>query len=181
MASFLRLPRLYPEMEDATIGRWAIPAGESISPHAPIVEIITDKVSYDVEAPEGEGAEGWVLLEACAAEKSVLPVESVLAVLGRPGESTAGLPDWRGENAAIAERRRAEMGGTTSPAAQSAVPAAAAATAGPTAPGAPIRATPAARRAARAAEVTLEDVAAIASGATITEGDVERFLSEKAS
>ncbi|HET6383759.1 MAG TPA: biotin/lipoyl-containing protein [Armatimonadota bacterium] len=172
MTMLLRVPRLYPEMEEATIGQWLIREGEPVAPRAPVVEIITDKVSYEVEAPEGE--EELVLLSACAPEKSVLPVESVLAILGLAG--TTALPDWRAENERLASERQLADG--TSEKALSRETDAAGLTASPTGPAVIVRATPAARRAARAAGVELAEIAKIASSATVTEADVERYLRE---
>lgn len=176
MTVLLRVPRLYPEMEEATVGRWVTNEGAAIAARTPVVEIITDKVSYDVEAPEAEGGEALTLLARCAAEKSVLPVESILAVLGSPGEV---LPDWQAENTRTAAARQAALRGEiTRPSAATSTPTPVR-TVEVGAPAGVIRATPAARRAARAAGVELEQVATIAAGATVTEADVERYLEKE--
>ncbi|MCA1596268.1 MAG: hypothetical protein LC772_07570 [Chloroflexi bacterium] len=179
MPILLRIPRLYPEMEEATVGRWMAGVGDTLQPHQPIVEIITDKVSYEVESPENAGT--VVLLIACAAEKSTLPVDSVLAIMGSADETQAALPDWRAENVAIAAARRASLQTPSAGPVSRPGPSPSAAVGGlPASQPGVIRATPAARRAVKAAGVTLEEVAAGAAGATVTETDVERYLSGKA-
>ena len=174
MASFLKIPRLYPEMEEATVGRWIAHEGDTIPASRPVVEIITDKVSYEIEAPD----DPVTLIRVCAAEKTVLAVGSVVAILGRPGESADSLPDWQRENEAIAAERAASL-------AHASPLGAAPRGAGPLPettptpserPAGVIRATPAARRAARAAGASLEEIAAASAGETVTEADVERFL-----
>jgi pyruvate dehydrogenase E2 component (dihydrolipoamide acetyltransferase) len=160
-------------MEEATVGHWHAAEGAAVAPLAPVVEIITDKVSYDIEAPDDPA--GSILLVCCAPEKAVLPVDSVIAIVGRAGESPGTLPDWRAENADLAAKHQAQLQAGSGQATPPAVGAADAAP-GPAAPAGIIRATPAARRAARAAGVTLEDVALSAAGSTITEADVEAFV-----
>ena len=173
MAVLIRIPRLYPEMEEATVGHWHATEGAAVAPRAPVVEIITDKVSYDIEAPD-DPAES-ILLVCCTPEKAVLPVDSIIAIIGRTGESSASLPDWRAENADLATKHQAQLqagSGQAAPATVGTAPAAS----GAAAPAGIIRATPAARRAARTAGVTLEDVVLSATGSTITEADVETFV-----
>ena len=174
MAISIRIPRLYPEMEEATVGRWIVKEGEPVEPRSPIVEIITDKVSYEVEAPETPDDSNLVLLLICAAEKSVLPVDSIVGVLGGAAEDRDALPDWQAENKSLAEARQSALGtavGASLPSATAAPgPGPALASAGT------VRATPAARRSAKAAGVSLEDVAATAAGATVTEEDVANYL-----
>ena len=51
MAVEVRLPRLSDEMAEATISRWLKAVGESVDKGEPIVEVETEKVIVEVEAP----------------------------------------------------------------------------------------------------------------------------------
>lgn len=155
MATLVRLPRLGANVSEGTVGTWHVAEGEQVAPGEPLVEIITSKAAFDVEAPTD-----GVLLKAVAPERSIVPVGYILAICGDPGES---LPDVEAENAkAIAEfRRAAEASG----------------------PGVDrsdrprIKATPGARRLAAQEGVDLGDVPPGGGSGVIREEDVRRFLS----
>jgi pyruvate dehydrogenase E2 component (dihydrolipoamide acetyltransferase) len=50
MTTELTLPRVGTNMEEATIMRWICAVGDRFSKGAPLYEIETDKVTYEVEA-----------------------------------------------------------------------------------------------------------------------------------
>ncbi|MHA2061353.1 MAG: dihydrolipoamide acetyltransferase family protein [Candidatus Sifarchaeia archaeon] len=72
-------------MEEATIVEWLKKEGDSIEKGEPIVEILTEKETVELEAP----ASG-VLLKILAEEAMELPVDAVIALIGDPNEP---LPD----------------------------------------------------------------------------------------
>lgn len=62
--------------------RWLKQEGDTIHVGDPVVELETDKVSYELESP----IEG-VLLKIMAQENSQVPVGGPLCQIGQPGDS----------------------------------------------------------------------------------------------
>ncbi len=91
----LRVPKLNENMDAAMVGPWAKTVGDRINAGDIIVELVTDKASFELQAEE-EG----VLRTAAATEKSTVPVGYALAVIAHPKEA---LPDIEAENAALME------------------------------------------------------------------------------
>ncbi len=77
------------------VGPWAKAVGERVNPGDIIVELVTDKAAFELQAEE-EG----VLRAAAAPEKSTVPVGYVLAVIAKADEA---LPDIEAENASLME------------------------------------------------------------------------------
>ena len=71
----LTLPQLSISMEDATVSRWLVADGDSVSAGQSVVEVETDKATIEIEAP----VDG--LLRIVAAEGAIVAVEGVLAEL----------------------------------------------------------------------------------------------------
>ncbi|WP_287588182.1 dihydrolipoamide acetyltransferase family protein [Candidatus Borrarchaeum sp.] len=72
-------------MEEATIVEWLKNEGDTVEKGEPIVEILTEKETVELEAP----ASG-VLLKILAEEAMELPIDAVIALIGDPNEP---LPD----------------------------------------------------------------------------------------
>jgi len=126
------LPRLFENMEEATIGRWLVREGETVSPDTPLCEVITEKTTLEMP-----GEVAGVVRKLLVPEKAVVPAGFVLALVGEADEP---LPDVSAENAAL----------QTPEAPPVAVPIPSSNTAPETPPsGSRLRATPAARRAAK--------------------------------
>ncbi len=161
VATQVRFPKIGENVEEGQVGRWHKASGSLVAEGEPLVELITDKATFDIESP----ASG-VLLNILAPEKSIIPTNYILAILGADGASL--VVEARKENEALmaAHKARAAVGWTAShDAGEGAAPVAA-----------KIRATPAARRAAKAAGLRLEDVQRAFSDKVIDEEDVRRFL-----
>jgi pyruvate dehydrogenase E2 component (dihydrolipoamide acetyltransferase) len=86
MATRIDMPQLGLTMETGTILQWLKAVGEKIGKGQPVVLIQTDKVEYEVESPAA-----GTLLKVAAQEGAELPVGSLMAVLGEPGEDISGL------------------------------------------------------------------------------------------
>jgi pyruvate/2-oxoglutarate dehydrogenase complex dihydrolipoamide acyltransferase (E2) component len=65
----------------ASVLRWLKQEGDSIHQGEPVVELETDKVSYELESP----VEG-VLLKIIAEENTQVPVGGPLCQIGQPGD-----------------------------------------------------------------------------------------------
>jgi pyruvate dehydrogenase E2 component (dihydrolipoamide acetyltransferase) len=61
--------------------RWLKAEGDAIQRGEPVVELQTEKVSYELESPE-EG----VLLKIIARETAEVPVGEALCHIGQPGD-----------------------------------------------------------------------------------------------
>lgn len=167
MAIRIQIEKWDANLEEVTVGRWLKEEGERVEKGEPLVEIITDKVTFEMEAPEG-----GVLRRILAPENSVVPVGYVIGLLGEPGEA---LPDVEAENRQLLEQRAAEWEALAR-AAQEAPPALERAEVSRGAER--VRATPAARRLARQWGIDLAQVPP-ADGVRVTEEDVRAFLRRK--
>ena len=81
MASEIKVPTLGESVTEATVARWLKKPGDSVAMDDPLVELETDKVTLEVNAPAA-----GVLAEIVAAEGANVAVG---AVLGRIGDGAA--------------------------------------------------------------------------------------------
>ena len=88
----VELPRLYENMDEATVGPWQVKVGATVAEGDVLVELITDKMVAEFEAPAG-----GTVLALYAAEKSTVPIGYTLCAIGEAG---AQAPDVRAENEA---------------------------------------------------------------------------------
>jgi pyruvate dehydrogenase E2 component (dihydrolipoamide acetyltransferase) len=82
LANEIVMPRLSDSMEEGTIARWLVAAGDPVKPGDPLVEVETDKATVTYECEHG----GTILLLA-AAEGQSIAVGAVIAAVGAPGET----------------------------------------------------------------------------------------------
>jgi len=161
MAHVLVLEQLYPEMEEATVGRWLVSPEDAVSADQPLAELITDKVAYEYRSP----AAGTMLM-MLTPEKSVVPVGTALAVLGDAGEPVEHLEELLEANRRLSAEREAKLLMVQqATAGDEAAPAA-------SRPGGGVRATPAARRLARERGIDLATVKGSGPGGMITVEDI---------
>jgi pyruvate dehydrogenase E2 component (dihydrolipoyllysine-residue acetyltransferase) len=81
------MPALEMAQENGKVIRWLKRAGDTVAKGEPIVEIETDKITVEIEAP----ASG-VLGNVTAAEGDVVPVGQTIAVIGETGAPAAASP-----------------------------------------------------------------------------------------
>jgi 2-oxoglutarate dehydrogenase E2 component (dihydrolipoamide succinyltransferase) len=87
MTTEIRVPTLGESVSEATIGRWFKKPGEMVKADEPLVELETDKVTLEVNAP----ASG-VLGEIIAKEGETVGVNALLGSIAAGGASTASAP-----------------------------------------------------------------------------------------
>jgi len=87
MATEIKVPTLGESVTTATVARWLKKAGESVAADEPLVELETDKVTVEVNAP-GAGTLG----DIAAAEGAEVEVGAVLATLNAAGAAAAPAP-----------------------------------------------------------------------------------------
>src|SRR5919202_6526170 len=144
MATELKVPTLGMDMEEATIVRWLVEEGAEVEKGEPVLEIDTDKTSFEIEAPAG-----GTIRNLRGEEGETLPVGTTLAYVTAPGEELhlpeAEIPDGAPEDAEPEEVETSREG-------------AARRTAPDSEDGRKVRASPAARRAAAERGVPIESV-----------------------
>jgi len=80
MAVAIKLPRMSDTMEEGTIVSWFVKVGDTVKSSEMIADVETDKATMELE--NFEKGEVLYLLE----EGSTVPVETVIAVIGKKGE-----------------------------------------------------------------------------------------------
>ncbi|MBI2192297.1 MAG: E3 binding domain-containing protein [Planctomycetes bacterium] len=103
----IRIPKFSENMEEATIVEWLRKEGDVVTPGDVLLSVITDKADFEIEA-EANG----VLLRIVAAEKSSVPVNYVVGLIGTPGEA---LPDYERMNCEAREQFAALATGSPAP------------------------------------------------------------------
>lgn len=157
MATEVKLPDLGEGVADATVSRWLVKEGDQVKAGDVILEVATDKVDTEVNAP----VDGKVL-KISAREGEIVDLARVLAILGADGESTDAQPAAQPATPAPAEPK---------PAAEQ-TPALPPQPAQPSTNGQEIKATPVAKRIAAEKGVTLSGVSGSGPGGAITKEDV---------
>ncbi len=163
MASELKVPTLGMDMEEATIIRWMVEEGAAVEKGDPVLEIETDKTSFEVEANEdGE------IRNLRGDEGETLPVGTIVAYITAPGEKAPEHEETQEEHPVSGEDNgkaaRADEKKEREPA-QAAPPE-------PNDDRRKVRASPAARRAALEKGVELEAVTGSGPGGRVYLSDV---------
>jgi len=78
------MPRLSLTMKEGTVVQWFKKEGDTVQKGEPLVEVLSEKVTYDVEAP----ASG-VLRKILAVEGINVPVDEAVGIIAAPDESIA--------------------------------------------------------------------------------------------
>jgi len=156
MATELLMPKLGMTMEEGTIVTWFKKVGDSVAEGEILLEILTDKVNMEVEAP----AAGQVLA-IIAAEGDIVGVNKPIAYIGQPGEK---VESHAAEALKTQEQHTAQVAATTAAPVQSAEGI-----------GGKVKASPAAKRIAREEEIDLRAVPPSGPGGRIIAVDVTNY------
>lgn len=167
MATLFVMPRLGMTMEEGTIVKWFKKEGEPVAAGEVFLEVMTDKVNMEVEAP----ASG-VLRKIIAPEGAVIPVNQPVAIIAEADEDISTLATGSPAVSPPSDHSGGELT-PPEPADRSAV------SESPSAPGS-IKASPAALHAAREAGINLADVPGTGPGGRIIREDVQEFLKVRA-
>jgi pyruvate dehydrogenase E2 component (dihydrolipoamide acetyltransferase) len=145
-----KLPDLGEGLTEGEIARWLVEEGQEVAEDDPLVEIQTDKTTVEIPSPAA-----GVVSRILAAEGDVVPVGTVIVVIGGNGS-----PSAPGEG----EQPRAEPATRSVPEVSGSEPQ--------SRPGGRVRATPLVRRLAQELGVELESLAPSGPGGRVTEADV---------
>jgi pyruvate dehydrogenase E2 component (dihydrolipoamide acetyltransferase) len=81
MVTKVVMPKLSLTMKEGTVGKWYKREGDTVQKDEPIVEVVSEKATYDLEAPTSG------ILRRILVEGGVdVPVNEVLAIITEPGE-----------------------------------------------------------------------------------------------
>ena len=156
MAVDIVLPQIGESMTEATIGRWLKRVGDRVERYEALVEVETDKVSTEVTS-----ITSGVLLEIATPEGATVPVGTLLARIGEPGE------------VAVSSAPEADVGATattvTTDAPESARPR--------RGDGPPI--TPVVARLAAEYGIDLSQIRGTGAGGRVSKKDVLRYIEER--
>lgn len=190
MAVPVIMPKFEMSQETATLIAWRVAEGQLVQQGEPLLEVETDKITMEVEAP----ASG-ILAEIRAQPGDIVPVTTVIAQILTPGEAAAPATPAHPAPSLVDQDPMERTAPRATPVAQRlaadlAVDLASVSGSGPggritkadvvASAAAPLeprpRATPAARRIARAADVDLAAVAGSGPRARIQAADVRQAI-----
>src|SRR5215475_5313295 len=94
MAEIVRMPKMSDTMTEGVVAKWHKKVGDKIKSGDLVAEIETDKATMEFESYQ-EGTLLYIGVE----EGKAAPVDSVLAILGNPGEDYKPLLESEGAKA----------------------------------------------------------------------------------
>ncbi|HEY7938137.1 MAG TPA: lipoyl domain-containing protein [Candidatus Limnocylindrales bacterium] len=86
MAVKVIMPQAGQDLETGIVRHWHKAEGDQVAKGEPIVQIETEKVNLDVEAPAA-----GVLLRIVVPDDTETAIFSTIAIIGQPGEDISGL------------------------------------------------------------------------------------------
>jgi pyruvate/2-oxoglutarate dehydrogenase complex dihydrolipoamide acyltransferase (E2) component len=105
MAYEFKLPDLGEGLTEGEIARWLVSEGQEIAEDDPLVEIQTDKTTVEVPSPAA-----GVVSRILAAEGEVVPVGTVIVVIGDGSVEAAEVPTERVHATPLVRRLAQELG-----------------------------------------------------------------------
>jgi pyruvate dehydrogenase E2 component (dihydrolipoamide acetyltransferase) len=174
MASVLRLPRITDSMEEGVIASIKIKVGDTIKPGDVIADVETDKATM-----EWESFVSGTVLHVTAKSGDTIPVEGMVAILGKPGEDFQDL--LNGANTAPAKVETANTAPTSSTTATAVAPAPVTIAPATTSTDSRLKASPLAKTIAKENGVDISQVPGSGEDGRIVKKDIEAFLTNKPS
>ena len=86
MAVKVIMPQAGQDLETGIVKHWHKAEGDPVAKGEPIVQIETEKVNLDVEAPAA-----GVLLRILVPDETETAIFSTIAIIGQPGEDISGI------------------------------------------------------------------------------------------
>jgi pyruvate dehydrogenase E2 component (dihydrolipoamide acetyltransferase) len=164
-ASVVRMPKMSDTMTEGVLAKWHKKVGDKVKPGDVLAEVETDKATMDFESFD----EGTLLYIGVEEGKSV-PVDEVIAVIGKEGTDFAPLLKNPGTVPA-ADTAPAMEQATTSTSAETETSD----TATSSEDDSRIKASPLARKIAKEKGINLNDIKGSAEGGRIVKKDVENY------
>ena len=164
MATEVVMPKLGLTMETGTIGAWLVSEGETVTRGVPLLEVVTDKVTMEVEA-QASGVLRRILVPA----GEEVAVTTPIGIIAEPDEE---IVDFESQLAEKAGKPDAAPGKSSEPLSLPTEP-----TAGPVRPH---RASPKARKMASALGLNLNTIAGTGPGGRIVSSDLKAYVGASA-
>jgi 2-oxoglutarate dehydrogenase E2 component (dihydrolipoamide succinyltransferase) len=168
MATEIKVPTLGESVTEATVARWLKQPGDTVAMDDPLVELETDKVTLEVNAPAA-----GTLSEVLVAEGANVGVGAVLGVIGEGAAKPAAKP------AAVNVAQTAAPAAAPAPHPASTKPAAPPPASSNGAADILVRSGPAARKAAAETGVDVTKVAPTGKDGRVTKTDIAAAASAK--
>jgi len=174
MVNEVQMPKLGQTMEEGTVESWLKKEGDKVTKGDPLFEITTDKATLEVEA----FVEG-TLLKIVVPEGETVPVNSVVAYVGKEGEK---VPEGAPPPPKPAAREEAEEPAAAKaeekPAPRKPAPEKKPAARKPAAKPEEVKASPRAKRLAKAEKVPVAVLQGTGPEGRIVEADVQKYVDE---
>jgi pyruvate dehydrogenase E2 component (dihydrolipoamide acetyltransferase) len=113
MAEIVRMPKLSDTMTDGVIAKWHKKVGDKVKSGELLADIETDKATMEFES-----FQDGVLLHIGVQEKGTVPVDSLIAILGKEGEDISAL--LSGDSGGKAPAKPTEIASAPAPSANTA-------------------------------------------------------------
>ncbi|TKC00924.1 pyruvate dehydrogenase complex dihydrolipoamide acetyltransferase [Pedobacter cryophilus] len=166
-AMVIRMPALSDTMTEGVINKWNFKVGDKIKSDDSLADVETDKATMEVV-----GYEEGTLLYLSVNEGEAVPVNGIIAIVGKEGtDITPLLNADKGAPAAAAKAEEKAVSVASSDAVATPVKE----TAGSTADDSRVKASPLARKLAEDKGINLNDVKGSAEGGRIIKKDIEDF------
>jgi pyruvate dehydrogenase E2 component (dihydrolipoamide acetyltransferase) len=177
MAVEFFIHKMSEHMETAQILNWLVKEGDRVELYQPIIEVMTDKVSAEVESPAAGVIKG---IRAGAVDGATVPVGEPICFIAAEDEAVRPLPPLPGYEPTGGEPQGGETGGETPPLQEAIQPGRGEVSSPPHASPPPaaaedvadVRASPVARRVAKEFGVDLSAVKGTGPQGRISEADV---------
>lgn len=160
MVAIIKMPKSSLTMEKGTVLKWYKREGDKIEKGEPLVQIMEEKSTIDLESPSS-----GTVLKVLAGENEDVPVGEVIAIIGEPGEE---IPQIEGLRKDEAKPEVSKPVSETQPKVEEVKPPA------------EIKASPLARKLTKEHGLDLREIKGTGPGGRITESDVRRHLEAKA-
>ena len=172
MAEVIRMPKMSDTMTEGVIVAWNYKVGDEIKPSDMIADVETDKATMELE-----NYEKGTLLYIAANEGDAIPVDGLVAIVGKPGEDYQAILDAEASASSAPEASTSEEPAKEEP---TSTPAA---TSTPTAtPVAPantddgrIKASPLAKKLAADKGISLSSIQGTGENGRIVKADIENY------
>ena len=172
MAVAIKMPKMSDTMTEGVVRKWNFKVGDTIKGGDILAEVETDKATMDLE-----NYEKGTILHFAISEGDAVPVDGVIAIVGKAGEDFSGLLGGNAAAPKAAEAAKSEAPAST----QKTETAAPAAVAVITASDSRIKASPLAKKLASEKGIDIAAVAGSGENGRIIKSDVENFSGNTAS